>query len=81
MTLPSTYSTLVSAIQEELEDSGQEFVAFIPTAINQAERRINRDVDGLYNQYITTINANAGTNTLTKPSRNETFLFCKYCNR
>lgn len=68
MTIPTNYTNLVAAIQEELEDIGSEFVANIPTAIRLAEDRINRDVDGLFNKYISTVNTTNGNRALTKPT-------------
>ena len=45
MTTITNYNTLVAAIQEEVEDDGQEFLAFIPTAIDLAEERLFRELD------------------------------------
>ena len=68
MTIPTNYTNLVAAIQEELEDTGTEFVSNIPTAIRLAEDRINRDVDGLFNKYITNVAVPSGNRTLLKPT-------------
>lgn len=40
-----TYTTLVEAIQSNTEDTGAEFLAYIPTAIAMAEDRLLRDLD------------------------------------
>ena len=45
MALPSTYSGLVSVIQEAAEDNSGEFVAFIPTAIFVAEEELAKALD------------------------------------
>ncbi len=67
MTIPNTYNNLVTAIQEELEDSGAEFINNIPSAIRRAEDRINRDVDGLYNTYVTTVTCTSAVREVSKP--------------
>lgn len=71
MTIPTSYSNLLQAIQEELEDTGVEFVANIPTAIRNAEQRINRDVDGLFNKYVTTVAFSSGNREVTKPTQHK----------
>jgi hypothetical protein len=68
MTIPTNYTNLLLAVQEELEDSGSEFIANIPTAVRLAEDRINRDVDGLFNKYEDTANTVNGVRTVTKPA-------------
>jgi len=68
MTIPNTYDNLTLAIQEELEDTSSEFVTYIPTAIFNAEQRINRDVDGLFNKYVTTVAVTGYNREVSKPT-------------
>lgn len=68
MTLPTTYTALTQSIQEELEDTGSPFVLNIPTAIKMAEDRINREVDGLFQQTTTTLNLVINNNSVNKPT-------------
>lgn len=69
MTIPTSYDTIILAVQQELENSDGDFVNNIPTAIKLAEDRINRDVDGLFNKYISNpIPLQTGVRTSTKPT-------------
>lgn len=47
------YSTLVSACRDVMEDEGDEYKSYIPTAIGLAEERLNRELDG--EAFVTTI--------------------------
>lgn len=64
----TTYATLVSAIQEEAEDDGTEFLAFIPTAIANAEDRLFRELELPDLVEPVTGTVVSGSNILTKPS-------------
>jgi hypothetical protein len=64
----TTYDALVSAIIEAHEDDGAEFLAYIPTAIDLAERRLEKetDTDGLV--VVTTVVATASAYIIPKPT-------------
>ena len=64
----SNYTTLVSAVVDELEDNSTEFTAYIPTAIDLAELRLTREVDTYGLVAKTTITTSAGVNLVAKPS-------------
>lgn len=68
MTIPSTYNNIITAVQEELEDFGNEFILNVPTAISMAELRINKELDGLFQNAQTNINVVANTAIVNKPS-------------
>jgi len=64
----TTYNALVSAVVEAMEDDSSEFLAYIPAAIDLAERRIEKeiDTDGMVSVVATTLPA--GQHILPKPS-------------
>lgn len=64
----TTYDSLVSALVDEAEDDSSEFAAFIPIAIDLAERRLEKqlDTDGMV--VVTTITVTAGSYIIPKPS-------------
>lgn len=63
----TNYTTLVTAIQQIAEDDGQEFLDYIPNAIDIAEERLFKELDlpGIEEKVTGTIVASAPT--LTKP--------------
>lgn len=68
MAVITDYATLVSALQEVMEDDGAEFAAYIPTAIDLAEERLFRELDLYDLEQTATGNLTPDSNTLSKPS-------------
>jgi hypothetical protein len=64
----TTYNALVSAVVEALEDDSSEFAAYIPTAVDLAERRLEKEVDTDGMVVVTTITATASAYIIPKPS-------------
>lgn len=62
-----SYTTLVSAIQEALEDDSQETAAYIPTAIANAEYRLLRETDFTGIEITSTVTATSGNRLVDKP--------------
>jgi hypothetical protein len=63
----STYTGLVSAVQDTLEDFSGETSAFIPTAVEVAQLRLNRECDLEMLLETTTVSGAVGVRTLAKP--------------
>ena len=64
----TNYTTLVQALQETAEDFSSEFVAFIPVAVSNAERRLFREFDLAGKRVSATPAATKGIKQVTKPS-------------
>jgi len=64
----TTYNTLVSAVVEAMEDDSSEFAAYVPTAIDLAERRLEKQIDTDGMVVVTTIIATASSYIIPKPS-------------
>ncbi len=45
MTIPSSYTNLIAAVKERIEDDSAEFNSYIPTAIYLAEDRLFKEID------------------------------------
>lgn len=67
MTIFTSYTELISAVQQITEDDGTEFIAYIPTAINLAEERLFRELDLPELEKKVTGTCTPGVATLTKP--------------
>lgn len=65
----TTYSGIVSAVVEVMEDDSEEFVNYIPTAIEIAERRLLRESDGLFLVTNSNLTGVSGQRLLAKPDR------------
>lgn len=68
MSIISTYSTLLSNIQEVTEDDGVEFTAYLPTSISLAEDRLIRECDFVDLEEKDTGNLSIGVSTIPKPT-------------
>lgn len=64
----TNYTTLVSAVVDELEDNSPEFGNYIPIAIDLAEQRLTREIDTYGLVAKTTIVTSAGVNLISKPA-------------
>lgn len=64
----TTYNALVSAIVEAMEDDSSEFLAYIPAAVDLAERRLEKecDTDGMVSVISTVLPS--GQSILPKPA-------------
>ena len=62
------YNDLVLAVKELAEDVGTELEAYMPTAIDNAELRLTREVNGLDLVYTSSIVVAASTPNFTKPA-------------
>lgn len=68
MTTITNYTTLQSAIQQELEDDSSEFTLYMPIAIDIAEQRLTKDIDTYGLVAVTTVTTSASTNLVAKPT-------------
>jgi hypothetical protein len=75
-----TYNTLVSALQTVTEDTGSEYLAFIPTIIQLAEDKILRDLDLELFDTVTALAFTASNPLLTKPTGTITTRSLHYVN-
>jgi hypothetical protein len=66
--LPTSYNNLKAIIQEIAEDTSQEFVDYIPTAIYLAEERLFRLVDHDFTKEDTSKTLTVNNKTITKPT-------------
>lgn len=64
----NSYDTLVSAIQQYIEDDSIEFTNYIPIAIDLAELKLSRDIDTLGMTMNSNVTCTRDVPTLTKPS-------------
>lgn len=64
----SDYNSLVSAVQAVAEDNGEEFIAFIPTAVANANSRLEREIESEDIQVVASITCTVSTATISKPS-------------
>lgn len=64
----TNYSSLVSAVQEALEDDSEETLDYIPTAVEMAEFRLLRETDFTGIDSTAIVSATAGNRLMTKPT-------------
>lgn len=64
----TNYTTLVQAIIDESEDNGEEFAAFIPTAVDTAEEILFKELDLPDLEIQATGSLTVNVNTLSKPT-------------
>jgi hypothetical protein len=64
----TSYSTIVSAVTDVLEDDSQEFANYIPIAIDLAEQRLLRELDSTGVLAQVTTQTNAGNRLGSKPA-------------
>jgi len=74
----SSYSTLVTAILDIAEDVGDELISYIPVAIDNAERRLTRELDIQKLVYTSTVTVTAGTPTFPKPAGHKVTHYLRY---
>lgn len=74
----SSYSTLVTAILDIAEDVGDELISYIPVAIDNAERRLTRELDIQKLVYTSTVTVTAGTPTFLKPAGHKVTHYLRY---
>lgn len=74
----SSYSTLVTAILDIAEDVGDELISYIPVAIDNAERRLTRELDIQKLVYTSTVTVTAGTPTFLKPEGHKVTHYLRY---
>lgn len=63
-----TYTGLVSAVQEAMEDTSDETASYIPTAIEMAQLRLVRESDAPWLIVNATVTGASGSRFLTKPT-------------
>ncbi len=61
-----TYSTLVSTVEDYVEDTSTEFVSALPGCINRAEERLFRDLDLVIWNETVSQSTSSGVATITK---------------
>jgi hypothetical protein len=66
--IPTSYSAILSAAQQVLEDSSQEFKDYVPTALFLAEEALHRDIDTDGLAYTTVMPAVVSSPFLNKPN-------------
>lgn len=64
----TSFTTLVSAVQEYFEDDSTEFLDYIPVAIDLAEQRLAREIDSTHLRVNTNVSCTPGSRFINKPT-------------